>query len=276
MHRAVNLTVWVVAAAGGLYVVVCLLLVLLQSRMVYYPTREIEATPELFGLAYEPVTFAAADGVKLTGWFVPADDQRAVVLICHGNGGNISHRVVLIDLLHRLGLGVFIFDYRGYGQSDGRPSERGTYLDAEAAWRYLTDRREIPADRIILHGRSLGAAVAAHLAKDCGPAMLLLESAFTSIDDMGAELYPWLPVRLLTRYHYSTIEYVAQVNCPVLIIHSADDRMIPPEHGRRLFAAAGEPKQFLEITGSHNDGYYESGAVYTDGLDEFITAHLGR
>jgi len=262
-----------VAVAG--YIGLCVLVVLIQTRVVYYPTRAIEITPGAMGMDFEQVTFFAEDGVKLTGWYIPADGQRAVVLICHGNGCNISHRVHLAGVLRGLRLGVFLFDYRGYGQSWGRPGEKGTYLDAQAAWRRLTGELGVPPERIILHGRSLGAAVAARLAREHRPAALVLESGFTSIGDVGAELYPWLPMRLLTRYRYSTVKYVAQVHCPVLVIHSADDRMIPFDHGTRLFSAANEPKRFLRISGSHNSGYEESGSVYTDGLDEFITDHLG-
>ena len=168
---------------------------------------------------------------------------------------------------------VFIFDYRGYGQSEGKPSESGTYRDAEAAWQYLVEERKVDPNRIIIFGRSLGGAVATWQARNHTPVALILESTFTSVPDIGAKYYPFLPVRLLSRFKYDTAEYLKGVNCPVLIVHSPDDEMMPFSHGQRLFEIAKEPKGFLEISGSHNEGFIISGKRYEEGLNAFISEH---
>jgi len=247
-----------------------------QSRLVYHPQRDIIATPDQIGLSYEVVAFEAADGVRLSGWFVPAEGApRGVILFCHGNAGNISHRLESIRLFHHLGLSTFIFDYRGYGQSKGKPTERGTYLDAEAAWRYLVQERQVSPVEIIVFGRSLGGAIGAWLAQDHTLRALIVESTFTSVGDMGAQLYPYLRVRLLSRFDYNAVGYLSKVDCPVLVVHSRDDEMIPFSHGRRLFDAAGEPKAFLEIRGTHNEGFVTSAERYQDGLDSFVSRYAG-
>ena len=256
----------------GVYVALTLLGYGLQSKMLYYPTREMDATPEDVGLSYEDVTFEAADGVKLHGWFVPAENARAVVLFCHGNAGNISGRNDTIQVFHKLRLSTFIFDYRGYGKSEGKVTEEGTYLDVEAAWKHLREVKGIGAERIFVHGRSLGGAVAAHLAAKVRARGLILESAFTSVPDRAAEIYPIFPVRTICRFKYNTLEAVGKTRCPILIIHSAEDTLIPIRHGRQLYEAASPAgRTFLEITGDHNWGFMTSGSHYTDGLDRFLT-----
>jgi fermentation-respiration switch protein FrsA (DUF1100 family) len=171
---------------------------------------------------------------------------------------------------------VLIFDYRGYGKSEGRPSETGTYRDADAAWRYLLDVRGIPAGGVVIFGRSLGAAVAADLASRTRPAAVILESAFTSVPDMAAGIYPWLPVRLLSRYRYDNLGKVARIDRPLLLVHSRQDEIIPFAHGARLFEQAHGPKQFLEIQGGHNDAFLTSRRAYTHGLKSFLDTHLGN
>lgn len=261
------------------YAAFALYLFVMQPRLLYYPDlpgRELEATPAAVGLAYQEVALQTSDGVRLHAWFIPAGNPRATVLFCHGNAGNISHRLDSIRLLHSLGLQVLIFDYRGYGNSEGRPSEAGTYRDVDAAWHYLREIRGLPEAGIILFGRSLGAAVAADLASRTQPAAVILESAFTSVPDMAAGLYPWLPVRLLSRYRYASLDKVARIERPLLVVHSRQDEIIPFAHGERLFARAREPKTFLEISGGHNDAYHTSGKAYTYALSAFLDTHLGR
>lgn len=245
-----------------------------QSKLVYQPTRQIEAVPRDYGLDYEDVSFRTDDGVKLAAWYIPADKSKNVILCCHGNGGNISHRLDTISTFHQMGLSVLMFDYRGYGQSDGSPSEEGTYKDVAAAWEYLVETRKISADRIILFGRSLGGAVAAHQADKKPPAAIILESTFTSLADSAADIYPFFPVRWLCRYDYDTKDIISGIKCPVLIVHSRDDDIIPFSHGEELFKTAAEPKQFLEITGPHNGGFISSGKVYTDGLKAFLSKYV--
>jgi len=248
------------------------LLYLFQSGYVYFPIAGLAATPDDAGLVYEEVTLTTSDNVKIHGWYVPHPEPRATLLFLHGNGGNISHRLEKLMRYHELGLAVFIIDYRGYGLSAGDITEQGTYLDAEAGWLYLNQDKKIPGETIIIYGESLGAAVATWLADRYPPGALVLESAFTSIADMGRHYYPYLPVKLLTRIHYPTLDRLKGIRCPVLVIHSPADEIVPYAQGLALYQAANDPKSFLEISGDHNGGFYISGNLYTDGLDQFITA----
>lgn len=246
---------------------------LVQPRLLYYPdvpTRELTATPARIGLGYESVTLSTDDGVRLGAWFIPHPAPRATLLFFHGNAGNLSHRLESIRLFHELGLAVFIIDYRGYGESEGRPTEAGTYLDAMAAWRYLVDARKIPPRDIVIFGRSLGGAIAAELASRTRPGALIVESSFTSVPNMAARLYPWLPVRWISRYRYDTQGALEAVACPVLVIHSREDEIIPFTEGEKLYAHAREPKRFLELRGDHGDGFLVSREVYMRGIDEFL------
>lgn len=262
---------------GSVYGAFVLFVFFTQSGLLYFPnipSRDHVATPQATGLAYDAVTLTTDDGVRLDGWFVPAEDARGVVLFLHGNAGNISHRLDSLLIFNRLGLSTLIIDYRGYGRSEGKPSEMGTYRDAEAAWRYLIEERQISPRKIVLFGRSLGAAVAARLAGQKEVAALITESAFISVPELAAELYPFLPVRLLSRFKYDTRTYLDEITCPLLIVHSRNDEIIPFHHGRQLFEAGREPKQFLELRGGHNDGFLVSGETYTAGLRRFLDKYL--
>jgi len=255
------------------YILMAVVVYLKQDALIYYPARAIVSTPDAAGMAYEPFVVRTADGNDITGWFIPSDSERAVLLYCHGNGGNISHRMRLLSQFNRLGLSVCIFDYRGYGTSSGSPSEEGTYLDADAVWNYLVGKREIPSSRIILFGHSLGGGVASHLATEHTPRALILESTFTSMPDIGAEVLSFLPARLLSRYAYDNVANVRRLHVPLLVIHSSDDEMIPYELGRRLFEAANEPKEFVRISGGHDDGYLVSEDRFIRAIDSFISRH---
>ncbi len=266
------LKVLMVMARG--YLLLVSIAYLTQAGMLYLPNvagRELIATPDDAGLEYDDVTLETSDGVRVHGWFMPGASERAL-LYFHGNAGNISHRLHSIRPLHDLGLSVFIIDYRGYGQSGGKPTEAGLYRDAEAAWRYLTGERGFAPQEIILFGRSLGGSVASWLAMQNNPGALIVDSAFTSVPDIGQEAYPWLPVRLLSRFKHPTREYVAQSPCPVLIVHSRDDEIIPFHHGEAIFSAAPEPKTFLEIRGGHNDAQVTSASKYYNGLYSFLNS----
>jgi fermentation-respiration switch protein FrsA (DUF1100 family) len=252
------------------YVGLALSLLLMQHRLVYYPVREVASTPAELGLDFESVAFTTADGVKLTGWYIPAPDSNFTVLFCHGNGGNIMHRLDSIDIFHSLRVNCLIFDYRGYGQSEGKPTEQGTYLDADAACKWLTEHKKVPPEKIIIFGRSLGGCVAAHLARTARAKALVIESTFTSYVDMGKRFYPYLPVRLCARFSYDAADYIRDVHCPVMIIHSADDDIVPFEFGRQLYETANQPKKFVEIFGSHNDGFILSGDTYTEAWVEWL------
>lgn len=261
---------WLIAGYGALV----LFVYVFQARLLYLPNltgRELIATPAMIGLDYQDLRIQVGGGPTLHGWLVSSGRERApVVLFFHGNAGNISHRLDSIRIFHELGLDVLIFDYRGYGQSEGRPSEEGTYRDAEAVWSYLTGEGGYSADRIVLFGRSLGAAVAAHLGQRVRPGALILESAFVSVPDLASYHYWYLPARLLSRFRYATGDYVVGVEAPVLVVHSPDDEIVPIAQGRRIFERAREPKEFLQIIGDHNGGFILSGSLYSDGLGDFL------
>lgn len=269
--------IWtVIAAVVVLYVVILVIMYFLQPGMVYFPSRAMELTPANIGLDFEEVDLKSSDGVNIHGWFVPADSGRATLLFCHGNGGNISNRLESIQQFHQLGLSVFIFDYHGYGRSGGKPGEKETYLDAEAAWEYLTAARNIDPGSIIIFGRSLGGAVATWLAVQYQSGAIIIESSFSSLPDIAARHYPFLPVKWLARFRYNSAENMAKIHAPVLIIHSPDDDLIPYDHGRKLFDLAGEPKEFLEISGGHNDGFLVSDIPYRQGIDAFVSKYFSR
>ena len=266
--------IFVVAACYGLLVA---FVYFSQSRMIYLPdlpSRDLTADPADIGLEYEDVTLRTSDSVDIHGWFVPGESSR-VLLFFHGNAGNISHRLESIRQFHSLGLSVFIIDYRGFGQSGGRPSEAGMNRDAIAAWEYLTGERDIDPRNIIIFGRSLGGAVAAKLASRTEPLALIVESAFTSVPDIASEIYPWLPARWLSRMRHATRDYVANVRSPVLVIHSRDDEIIPYHHGERVFESAAEPRTLLPLRGSHNDAWIRDESNYINGLRAFIASVPG-
>jgi fermentation-respiration switch protein FrsA (DUF1100 family) len=241
-----------------------LVLLFMQPKLLYQPIRDVSFAPADLGLEYEEVAFQSADGVKLTGGYLPGKNAPFTILFCHGNGGNIMHLLDSLNLFYNLGLSCFIFDYRGYGNSAGRPTEAGTYLDAQAAYDWLTGEKGVPADQVILLGRSLGGSIAAHLASRVQVGGLVVESAFTSYLDMAARFYPYLPVKLFARFlfRYDTLAHVKEARCPMMVVHSREDELVPFVFATRLFEAANEPKQFVEIFGSHNDGFLLSGDVY--------------
>ena len=269
------------AGLALIYVALGVALYLFQGSMVFLanlPGRALEATPADIGLDYENVHFDTADGERLHGWYIRAPDARGVLLFFHGNAGNISHRLESILIFNRLRLDVLIVDYRGYGQSTGRPSERGTYRDAQAAWDYLVRDRRVAPGNIVVFGRSLGGAVGAWLAAQLPaeeqPAAVIIESSFTSGADMARRLYPVYPARLLTRLKYPVIEFVGRLRCPVLVVHSRDDEIIPFAMGRAIYDAVGQPRDFIELRGDHNAGFWISREHYAAGLDAFLGEHL--
>ena len=246
----------------------------LEKFALYFPERRLEATPQSVGLVYEEVWFAAADGVKLHGWLVPAPGARFTVVWFHGNAGNISHRVSNIGYLHRLlRTNVFIFDYRGYGQSQGSRfslSEEATYRDAEGAMAYLRSRRDLAGTRFVYFGRSLGAAVAVELARHDPPAGLILETTFSTLKDVARVHYPFVPLFFL-QTTYETVRKLPEIRVPILILHGDHDEVVPLEQAERLYAAANEPKTLHVIHGArHNDTYVVGGTEYFDVWARFL------
>ena len=262
----------------GVYALLVAFLYMRQESMIFYPDmpgRQLTATPGDLGLMYEDVIFTTDDEIDLHGWFVAADEPVGTLLFFHGNAGNISHRLESIFIFNSLRLNVFIIDYRGYGRSQGKISETGTYLDARAAWSHLTEDRGIDADSIIIFGRSLGSAIATWLASQYDGAGLIIESGFSSVPSMAQRIYPFLPVKWLTRFRYDTASNVRRVNSPVLVIHSKTDRVIPYEEAQLVFESArSDRRSFLEIQGSHNDGFLVSRDSYVAGLQSFLDSSL--
>ncbi|MCK4744360.1 MAG: alpha/beta hydrolase [Sulfuriflexus sp.] len=242
-----------------------------QPAMTFYPYRKLYQTPSDWGLAYEDVSLTTPDGTRLHGWYLPREGSQRTLLFMHGNGGNISHRGESLAIFHRLGFNVFIFDYRGYGRSEGVPGERGVYEDAATAWQYLVEQRGFAKDDIVLFGRSLGATVAAKLAAEVEPAGLILESSFSSARDMAQSVLPLLSRVIVMRFRFDTAAYVGQVTCPVLVAHSPDDDIIPFHLGQAVYAAANQPKTFLTMQGDHNNGFLQSQPDYEQGLREFMS-----
>lgn len=242
------------------------------NRMVFQPWKVMEAKPGDLRRAYEDAFFNTSDGVQLNGWYFPGGSNH-VILVCHGNAGNLSHRLPLIDTLLKAGASVFAFDYRGYGRSAGRPSEKGTYLDAQAACQWLRDRG-FQDTNIIALGESLGGGVVCELATRKPLGGIILQSTFTSVPDVACEMVPWLPMRLLLTTHFNNREKLKRITIPVLILHGRQDTIIPFHHGEKNFAAANPPKFFAELDGDHNDAMLVSQEKYQLAVTDFL-AKLG-
>ncbi len=263
---------------GLAYGAVLVLVFVFQSRLVFFPGtgREVVVTPQSYGLGFEAIGIRTADGETLQAWWVPAEGARGTVLFFHGNAGNISHRLDYLLMFNRLRYSTLIVDYRGYGGSTGAPSEAGTYRDAEAAWDYLRHARLARPRDVVIAGESLGAAVATWLAAEVGPRAVVLFSTFTSATDLGAEVYWFLPVRLLSRIGYDNRENLKRIRAPVFIAHSRDDDIVPYAHGKRLFEAANEPKAFLEMRGGHNDGFIFTQPEWVAQLGAFLDRYAAK
>ncbi len=243
-----------------------------QPHMIFYPVRELYQTPADWGLGYEDVTLNTADNVQLHGWYIPYQQSKQVLLFFHGNAGNIAYRRDSIEVFHRLGLNVFIIDYRGYGKSGGKPSEQGLYQDASAAWRYLTDEKGFSGNQILIFGRSLGGAVAARLASGVQARGLILESTFSSARDFAKTVFPILSRLVLTRYDFHTTENIQRVNYPVLVLHSPDDEIMPFRLGEKVYQSAHQPKRFVRLQGDHNNGFLQSQPGYEQELAGWLQA----
>lgn len=253
------------------FVILFLLLVrYIEGHSIYFPMREITFSPESAGLPYEDIYFTTADNKRLNGWFIARGGSNYTVIFCHGNAGNIGHRVEKISMLYNLGLNVFIFDYRGYGKSQGSPSESGLYKDAKAAYDYLAKERHIPKDRIILYGESIGGIVATDLARKAEAKALITEETFTSIKEMSRIAYPFLPYFIFSS-RFDALSKIKDVGCPKLIMHSIDDEIVPFHMGERLFDAARPPKKFLKLRGSHNTAFLESEKQFKEGIKSFLS-----
>ena len=242
----------------------------IENFFVFFPQRTLDLAPESLRLAYKDVYFSTEDGKRLHGWFFPLEQASPTLLFCHGNAGNISHRLDNVDRLLKEGLQVFIFDYRGYGRSEGRPSEQGIYKDGLAAYEYLVEKEGFAPHDIVLFGRSLGAAVAIEVASKREVRSVILESAFTSTKDMAKSIAlfalfsPFLPA------HYNNLEKIGRVTVPKLIIHGVEDDLVPFHMAKTLYEKADPPKDYLPLEGAgHNDTYLVGGKEYFRKLGAF-------
>jgi hypothetical protein len=240
----------------------------LEKHTLFYPTREIDFSPRENGLNFEDVFFKTGDNLKLNGWFIPAAGAKYTILFCHGNAGNISHRIEKITFFHQLRCNVFIFDYRGYGLSKGGPSERGLYIDAKSAYGYLLSR-PIRENQIVGYGESIGSAVIIDLAYRNKMRALIVEGAFSSGKDMAGHVFPFLPYwTFLTRL--DSASKIKSINIPKLIIHSINDEIVPYKLARKLFEASAEPKEFLQVHGGHNSCFYDSEGLLKEKVADFL------
>ena len=249
-----------------------------QRRLIYLPFGLVPA-PAAAGLAAaETVAFTTDDGLTLRGWFVPAaaSPAKATIVVFNGNGGNRALRAPLADALSRRGFATLLFDYRGYGDSEGTPSEDGLALDARAARAYVTSRRDVAMNRIVYFGEPLGTGVAVRLEAEEPPAALILRSPFTSLADVGAHHYSMLPVRWLLRERYASIDRIARIRCPLLVIAGDRDTIVPIAFSERLFAAAAQPKRMVRIDcASHNDLELLAGRRLIEAVDRFLAGGAG-
>jgi uncharacterized protein len=246
----------------------------IERTAIYFPIREIEGTPEIIGLPYQDVFIESAN-LQIHGWFVPYKNARYTLLFFHGNGGNISHRLDKISLLHSLGLNILIVSYRGYGKSQGRPTEDGLYQDGESSYDFLIDRFSSPADKIILYGESLGAQVAIDLASKKNVGALILEGSFSSARDVARKVYPFIPGVFFSDKFNST-DKINKVKEPILFLHSAGDEIVPIKLARKLYNKADTRKEFSELRGGHNSAYRDSKDKYLSSIKSFIDSLKGK
>jgi pimeloyl-ACP methyl ester carboxylesterase len=245
---------------------------MLEGIFVFQPSPwEDRNWGSLSGLPLEEVWLPVDESVTVFGWFVDAGPTKPVLLWCHGNAGNISHRLENIRELYRRGLSVFIFDYRGYGRSTGSLSEPGMYQDALACYDYVLYQRKIASDRIVLFGRSLGACVAGEVAIHRPSAGVILEGAFPSIQSMSDQHYLGLPARWFVDVEFNLVQKIGKFHLPVLVIHGEKDSIVPVELGRQVFNAAHEPKQWYGVPGAdHNDVPFVGGNPYFQEIMSFV------
>lgn len=242
----------------------------LERKGIYYPSRQINLYPSSVDLSFEDVYFTTADNLKINAWYIPSDKARFTLLFCHGNAGNIMDRLDKIQLLHRIGMNIFIFDYRGFGKSEGEPREQGLYLDAQAAYDYLIKKLEVDPVGIILYGESLGSTVAIDLARTKQVGGVIIEGGFSSGKDMGARMYPFLPGFIFSNI-FDSISKIRDVRAPLLFIHGREDQIVPLNLAYKLYQRANAPKEFVELPGDHNTFFLDSWQKITSSISAFIS-----
>jgi len=260
--------VWIALTASLLWI----FLLWFEGAMIYFPSRTIAAHPGSYGLPWERVWLTARDGARLRAWFIPATRAAAPVMLClHGNGGNLSDRVEKMRIFHAAGATQLWVDWRGYGESSGRPSEAGLYCDAQAARDWLSSVKGVPADRLVLYGESLGAGAAVELASRAPAAGLIMDGGFTSVPDMARLVLPWFPRRLISS-RFDNFAKLPGIKIATLFLHSPQDDIVPYAMAKRNFAAAGGPKSFVDLQGGHNAGFLDAGEAYGAAIKNFLSS----
>ena len=246
----------------------------IEHRFLFFPESHIYYTPDQFGLTYEDITYQTDDGETINAWYVQASRDAQILIFCHGNAGNISHRLPNIRLLASRSISTFIFDYRGFGKSTGEITEEGMYLDALGAYRFLTEDRGIEPSRLVPFGRSMGGPVAVDLATRVEVPCLVVESTFTRLSDLVQSVYPDMGLESELTMVFDAENKIGGVGCPTLFIHGDSDEIVAYRLGRALFERAKEPKQFYTIPGAlHNDTFDVGGEEYFRVLAGFVTQH---
>lgn len=265
---------WIaLATAAAFYIIVCIYIYFVQDKMVFYPTNDVAVTPEEVHLQYEEVFLKAGEKDSICAWFFPKQVNyltHKTIIFADGNAGNMSYRLESILFLNQIGANVLMFDYRGYWKSSGKPTEKATYEDALACYNWLIDVKGTKPENIIIFGRSLGGAVAIDLATKVKCGGLIVESSFTSAPDMAAHVFPFFPVRFLSKYKFDSINKIRNIKCPLLVTHSPEDDIIPFKMGQILFDEAREPKIFVPLSGGHNDREYLQDSTYQEAITKMI------
>ncbi len=265
---------WIVIGAVAIfYAIVCIYIYMAQDKMIYFPTDDVAITPNEVNLDYEEIFIKAGKKDSICAWFFPKEVNyltHKTILFANGNAGNMSYRLETILFLNQLGANTLMFDYRGYWKSSGRPSEEATYEDAMACYNWLVDVKGIKPENIVIFGRSLGGAVAVDLATKVKCAGLIVESSFTSAPEVAAHVFPFFPVRILSKYKYDSTKKIKNVNCPILVTHSPEDDIIPARMGQILFDEAKEPKEFVPLSGGHNDRDYLRDPRYQEAMSRIM------
>lgn len=241
----------------------------IESKSIFFPEKQIDFTPAEFGLNFQEVSILTSDNFKLGGWFIAHPQSTKTVLLFHGNAGNISNRLDKMSLIRKCKVNIFILSYRGYAMSEGKPSERGIYLDAEAAYDYLVNQQGVKPQDIIVYGESLGGTVAVDLAAKCQVGAIILEATFSRGKDIGHRLYPFLPKIILPNI-FDSLTKIAKIKVPKLFMHSKEDSVVAFDLGKKLYDAAPEPKKFVVLKGAHNSMFIDSQGQYLKALSDFV------
>ncbi len=267
-RRFLKITGWFAFVTLLFYTGICIFMFFFQKNFIFFPSQNIGYIPEP---KIQEIFFKTPDNKDLHGWYLDNNAQKTV-LFFHGNAGNISRLKTRLEMFQKLHVNALVFDYRGYGKSSGEiQQESDIYTDANSALTYLQEEKHISLENIILWGHSLGGAVAIEIAQNKKIFAVIVESSFSSLDDMARKDFWYLPTHFILRFHFKSTEKIPNISSKILIVHSLQDEMIPFSQSEELFKRANNPKQFFKISGAHNDGWYnESFSLYFQTLQEFL------